>query len=225
MTQYVMRGYEPGMYMEIYLPKKTIYQPFLFDVLTHGLDIAIVKAHFLDADLRPRINALIGKYVSWNDYDDVYVNDLRPFLFGYSMYEVDGVFKSSVPQTKLVVEERTQVIRLLFRLDIEDLTKEVGLGADQFRLVRAKACDYLRAHDRLDTLERAQGQDLTIYRAVSRWRDQLSFFVFGYLVFEFCRHIERLTADDRAPKTEDEIWVANFANVELDRVLFTGQSS
>ncbi len=45
--KYVMHGYEPGLYMEIYLPKRTIYQPLLFDVLTKGFEMEHVKKNFL----------------------------------------------------------------------------------------------------------------------------------------------------------------------------------
>lgn len=186
--------------------------------------IQTVKKHFRASALRPEINALIGRFMPWSNYDDAYIDALRPFLYGYSMYEVDGVFKSDIPQSSSVVEERTQVIRMLFRLDVAALTQEIGLGMDQFNFVRARACDYLRAHERHNVVKSAKANKRKkVYEATELWRNQLGFFIFGYLVFLFSRNIEQLANAGEIVKPEDEIWVTNFANVELDRLSYIKQ--
>src|ERR1700758_4749588 len=104
--QYMMHGYEPGLYMEIYLPKRAIYQPLLSDVLTKGFEMEHVKDHFLCPEKRRRILNLIGRNPSWSwfhDYD-AFITKLRPFFFGYSMYEVDGVFKGSHAPESIIEE-------------------------------------------------------------------------------------------------------------------------
>jgi hypothetical protein len=219
--QYAMHGYEPGLYMEIYLQKKTIYQPLLFDVLTKGFDMQYVTEHFLNPDKRPRILSLIGRNPAWSwaQSYDMHVARLKPIFYGYSMYEVDGVFRGSLGKDS-IVEERTQIIRLIFRVDVAALSADAGVVAADYRTVRALVCDYLRAHHREQLIEEATGETRQIYEATCRWRDQLGFFVFGYIVFELCDRIEELRAQGFIAKTEDESWVTNFANIELDRILW-----
>lgn len=220
MTFYRMTGYEPGMHMEIYLPKKALYQTFLFGVLTRGFNIEHVRTHFLSVEKRPGIVELLGPNPAWVGYDDNYVASLRPFLYGYSMYEVDGVFKGDELLQESVVEERTQVLRLLFRLDLDQLAKDADAVTLDRKVLRATVCDYLRAHDRHAAFHASSGQTRQIYEATQIWRNQLGFFVFGYIVYELGRNIEALRTAGRVAKTEDEIWVTNFASMELDRVLW-----
>jgi hypothetical protein len=138
------------------------------------------------------------------------------------MYEVDGVFKGShAPES--IIEERTQIIRLIFRVDIAELAKDACVVLEDSRVVRALVCDYLRAPHREQLIEKATGRDRKIYEATCRWHDQLSFFVFGYIIFEICDRIEQLRDQGRIAKAEDEIWVTNFANIELDRILWTSE--
>jgi hypothetical protein len=136
------------------------------------------------------------------------------------MYEVDGVFKGSEGSENAVVEERTQVLRLLFRIDLEQVAKDANAETVDRNVLRATASDYLRAHDRQAAFQRSSGQERRIYDAVRMWRDQLGFFVFGYIVYELGKNIDALCSADSILKTEDEIWVTNFANMELDRVLW-----
>jgi hypothetical protein len=91
MIPYHMSGYEVGMYMEIYLPKRTIYQPFLFDVLTKGFNIDHVRSHLHSS--REHISKLFD-FPAFRQYTEGDLGRLPDFLFGYSMYEVDGVFRA-----------------------------------------------------------------------------------------------------------------------------------
>jgi len=170
--------------------------------------------------MRPQILALLGPYPAWRNYDDEYIEALQPFLYGYSMYEVDGVFKGSAANGGAIIEERTQVLRLLFRIDLDAVAKEAEAEALDKKVLRAIVCDYLRAHNRQVTFETSAGESQRIIAAAKKWRDQLGFFVFGYIVYELGRHIELLRTSGSIGKTEDEIWVVNFCNMELDRVLW-----
>ena len=212
---YQMSGYEIGTYFEIYLPKKVHYQPFLFEVLTRGFNRKDVQKHFLKKGNRKVIRTLLGPRSPWSNYDTKYVKSLPQFLYGYSMYEVDGVFgdKGSV------VEERTQVLRMMFRVNLKEIAKKAKASTLDIRVLRGIVSDYLRAHDRNAALEHAQGQQKKVFEVARTWRDQLGFFVFGYIVCELTKHIMDLRGKRSIAKTEDEIWVTHFANIELDRVL------
>jgi len=220
MTFYRMSGYEPGTYMEIYLPKKALYQQFLFRVLTRGLDIEAVREHFRSEERRPGILRLLGPNSPWSAYTPDYVAQLRPFLYGYSMYEVDGVFRGPEESKDAVVEERTQVLRLLFRMDLDQVARDAKAETVDRKVLRATVCDYLCAHDRQAALQNSTGQERRINEVAQTWRDQLGFFVFGYIVYELGKNIEDLCTAGSIAKPEDEIWVTNFANMELDRVLW-----
>ncbi len=138
--------------------------------------------------------------------------------YGYSMYEVDGVFKGT-EKTALITEERNQIIRLIFRIDIDEIMHKANAEKENKQMIRARISDYLRDHHRNHIIEKATGQDRQIYEAVRAWRDQLGFFVFGYIIYEICTHIEQLYDSGRIEKTEDEIWVTHFANLEIDRIV------
>lgn len=223
MIQYSMSGYELGTYMEIYLPKKTIYQPFLFSVLTAGFDIEHVKKHFLSQSRRPAIAKFLHGNPNnplWLEYSDAFVSELRAFFYGYSMYEVDGVFKGS-ETTQPVIEERTQVLRLLFRVDLDDIIRRSGTQGLPRRLVRARVSQFLRSHYRDKVIEEAETpEERRVFEAAYEWRSELGFFVFGYVIYELCSNIENPYREGRIQKPEDEIWVMHFANLELDRVLW-----
>ena len=208
-----MLGYETGMYVEIYLPKKAIYQPFLFDVLTKGFDVDYVKKHFQDNKVA------IGRFVdfpAWERYSETFINDFRPLLFGYSMYEVDGIFKGPSSTTP-VIEERTQIIRLMFKADPASMDENWDSTQSQF--VRSKISEYLRSTDREGLVAESPEGEQYIFEEVRNWRDRLGFFVFGYIVYEFCRNLIELSQQGQVEKLEDEIWVTNFANLELDRIV------
>jgi hypothetical protein len=45
-TNYEFFHDRPGLFLEIYLPKKAQYQPLLFRVLNEGFDLRKVRGHF-----------------------------------------------------------------------------------------------------------------------------------------------------------------------------------
>src|SRR5690349_1145335 len=112
---------QAGVFAEIYLPKRSHLQGVLYDTLTAGFKIDYVKEHFRKK--RGEVAAYIEnaqKY--WDaareiqpaerDYlYDAAIDQLPDLFYGYSMYEVDGVFRSEDSATG-IDEERTQVLRL-----------------------------------------------------------------------------------------------------------------
>ena len=219
MIGYFMRGYEPGISVEIYLPKRTLYQPFLFKVLTEGMQIEKVRRHFLSPARRPAIVAFLGPGSPGRHYGPATVRNLGAFFYGYSIYEVDGVFKGTGSGQSPVIEERTQILRLIFPVNVARLRREADVATRSLPAVRAQISEYLRASHRPGLVEGSAGDDRKVYRAVERWRDQLDFFLFGYVVFNLCAAIGKLREHGHIAKGENEIWVSSFANIELDRVL------
>src|ERR1051325_4316037 len=118
---------EPSVFMEIYLPKKANFQGTLYETLTQGFNLAILKAHFSDPDKQIKIKNLLDRYYSISQYNQQIIDDFLPVFFGYSMYEVDGVFYSD---KKGIIEERVQAIRIIFKPDYDYLFKNFILKED-----------------------------------------------------------------------------------------------
>ena len=144
---------EPGLFVEIYLPKKAVYQGALYDTLTEGFDLEAVKRHFTESDQDVR-SFLKGNY-EFRNFTKERVQQLSPSYEGYSLYELDGVFRSHSSQSRpdervsqrgyQLFEERVQVIRLMFLPPIEHLADR---GESQKELLLATR-RYLRfwTHD------------------------------------------------------------------------------
>src|SRR5690349_15140049 len=110
---------DPGVLVEIYLPKKANFQGTLYDTLVKGFHISNVVDHFKDPRKGPGIKNLLRRYSDSVRYLENEIECFPPVLFGYSMYEVDGVFFNSSKQE--IQEERTQVVRIMFRPDLKEI--------------------------------------------------------------------------------------------------------
>ena len=113
---YKFQTYEPGVLIELYLPKKAKYQGKLYEVLTDGFRLKNVKEN-LKRKKKERSDFL-KNYTEIEELTDCRIDKIASFYYGYSMYEVDGVFFS--PQ-KGSIEERTQIIRLMFFPNLEEV--------------------------------------------------------------------------------------------------------
>jgi hypothetical protein len=221
---------EAGLFTELYLPKRAEFQGTLYKVLTEGFDLDKLKAHFRDPHRQPGIRRMLRGYSRVENYTDVDVEELRPLFFGYSLYEVDGVYHSPA---RGIIEERTQVIRFLLKPDVEELLARCEAGADR----RGEAVLLAREFLRSPTLEResfllAEGSHITErlrdrlpnYLAgvdyLDRWMNQVRMFLFGYVVYEICARILELHREERlsAEQLEEEIWFASFSNLSISRV-------
>jgi len=72
------------------------------------------------------------------------------------MYEVDVVFKGSKNPREPIVEERTQILGLIFRVDLDYIVEETETKELDRRIVRARVGDYLAS-----TISNAPGGSLT----------------------------------------------------------------
>ena len=119
---YQAQDSESGIFVEIYLPKKSYFQGTLYDTLTKGFSISVVKKHLLDKNKRSSIVKLLSNYaipiISKGLRDDR-IEKMEEIFWGYSMYEVDGVFSNFKDKKINVIEERTQIMRIMFLPNID----------------------------------------------------------------------------------------------------------
>src|SRR5688572_27763784 len=201
-VRYAARPDEPAVLVEIYLPKKAAFQGTLFDTLTAGFRLADVRGHFLSADAsrHERISRLIGR--SWTDptYTDDEIRRFPRIFFGYSLYDVDGVYLRSRPDAKdadddsayQIVEETSQVIRLVFKFPTAAAPPaaipilKAALGTAD-RNVAA----YAQAH--AEEIGRSSGADAEriheLLNELHSWVRYVGLFVFGFVVYNLCERI------------------------------------
>lgn len=146
------------------------------------------------------------------------------------MYEVDGAFLN---ENGKLYDERTQVIRLLFRFD-NPLKKKAKaekcydvfeamlrwIMAEQGRLDHSFPWSdgererFLELHEvwsarKLEFVERHYDQ---IAKATKKWMDDIALFIFGYLVRRFWVDVSAKGSK------EDGIWTVSLFNANLNIV-------
>lgn len=216
-TPYRFRPFEPGIFVEVYLPKRSGYQGTLYETLTNGFDWQHVRDHFtVDRKRRAAIDELLKQYTEF--YDPLSIDTIDQFFWGYSMYEVDGVFLST-RRRRRVDEERTQVIRFMFFPDLR------SAGRITPHSVRRKHGSVRRAVATLLSKGRAErarvGQDCPELKDyIDRWIGAVGLFIFGYFIFNLTERIRGLHGAGRQ-RLEDEIWVTSLWSLEVNKVSLT----
>lgn len=237
---YRVRPNEPCIWVEIFLPKKAELQGILYETLTRGFQRQVVIRHFLDADSgkKQAILEMLGK--GWTAFPGVYPEelDLKSFprlFFGYSTYEVDGVFlkaKADKPQDAdddewySIAEDRTQVIRLIFKYDcfdrpIEEIDFCIAALRDPLSEIGTFQDNYPYLKERIIHLKE-RGIDIDAAMSnLTRWNKYVALFLFGYLLFNICHKIESLSSTAGAQRSpaeiqQDEIWVSSFWSVNMN---------
>src|SRR3989344_3840203 len=140
-----------SLLVEVYFPKKVAYQGTIFTALEEGYNENIVKR-----ELRDSTRELIAEFAAYPfDLLDPYrygklkkpmhpesaISKARKRIklyesqfYGWSMYEVDGVFFNRRGKT---YEESTQIVRLIFRFSgkkMDRYAKKIGCD-DVFRSI------------------------------------------------------------------------------------------
>src|SRR5437899_1227122 len=97
---YRYQMHDIGVFTEIYLPKKIAYQGILYETLKRGFDFEAVKRRLMR--FAKDIREFLENYTWLGDYIQLNENSLQALkerfkkvnqlYWGYSMYEVDGVF-------------------------------------------------------------------------------------------------------------------------------------
>ncbi len=204
--RYVLQRGIPAVFVEIYLPKKAAFQGALFAALTEGRDPGVLRRH-LDAHAAAIRNKLQGDWpAAARRLDPGLVDELAgnigALYGGYSVYEVDGVYFAA--NRAEPVEERTQVIRILFQYT-------PGASCDEATLREVKR--YLRAPaNRLADFGVRVKRALPELRRVERWRAQIGVFLIGFLLHRVEQAIE-----GHPELRQDEIWVASSWNAVVNR--------
>lgn len=247
---YVFLRGQRGIVAEVLFPKKAAYQGEIFDALQHGLDGQEVKDYLSDSET---IQSLI---VEMKDYPQLFdpdqykrttswtapvimleqarkrIDAYQSRFYGWSMYEVDGVFLN--PKTGRIDEERTQVIRLVFRLD--SIYQDEARARGCYDVLEALTRWVMAEHMRLDHLlpwsdeEKVRFLQLhgiswpehkrrfieefyeRITKEAKKWIDDVGLFIFGYLVRKFWIKVRELK------RREDEIWTVSYFNANLNIV-------
>lgn len=132
---------EPGILIEVFLPKRNRFQGILYETLEDGFN------HEKEDE--------INNYLKWLQEKDIKpINDdikvyFETVLRGYSIYEVDGVFfgdsngschgcagsdlrKVQFGEKDGECEERTQVIKIIFMPDYEEITSRLQKEVETF---------------------------------------------------------------------------------------------
>lgn len=245
--QYQSSGFsEAGIFVELYLPKKAKFQGILYQTLTRGFDFDRVKRHFLGRK-KKQIQRVLKHHSQWRDYSPKSIKEMVPFYWGYSLYEVDGVFYSKMTRSNnaraAITEERTQVIRIMFLPDLEALADKLKPNKLEDRDVLDIVKRYLRisGHRRgqyganavekslIERLEERNdpviveniknGNIQIILDSIERWFDDVGLFLFGYVVFEICAELKKL-GDANEVDYEEEIWLTSFWNLNVNRVTY-----
>jgi hypothetical protein len=206
---YQFQSYEPGIFVELYLPKKAAYQGKLYEVLTDGFNLEKVKAHFSDIQKRQRIYRLLDDFTEVKNIDGR-IDTIQQLYWQFYMYEVDHVYYDPGER---IVEEKTQIIRMMF---FPNLRKFYELEPEMdHKKVRA----LINRAMKLDSIERKDISEANprIIEHLNNWIGDVGLFLFGYVVFELCSRIEELSTTERG-ELEKEIWVSSFWNFQLNRV-------
>jgi hypothetical protein len=206
---------KPGLFLEIYLPKKAQLQPLLFNVLNQGFDLRRVRAHF-----RSRKAGDVRRFLRRNrelrEFSRADVKNFQAVFSGYSLYEVDGTFSAAA-------QERTQVVRVIFVPPVERLAK--GLGVTLARgLFYARRFLSSPSHNPDDYYELRQHSapfapgERELVERMARWLYYVGLFANGYLLYEICAGIRSLYASRAIHRLEREIWVTSFRDLALNQM-------
>lgn len=243
---YVFTRGERGIFEEIYFPKKAIYQGTVFDTLKDGLKVEVVRKYLSD-----NVEGLLQELKDYRGLFDPrqYEKELRkkfqptpaqalerinmyesPFR-GWSMDEVDGVWQG---EEGVPIEERTQVIRIMFRLPSRYLQEAVQ--SECFDVLRsmlfwcitnqgnldehvwwgkAEQRRFIARHKPWPTKRKLAFTEKyfrPVAKEVAKWRDDCALFIYGYLVKNFAANV--LVKGTK----EQVIWVTSFFNLTINEI-------
>jgi|SRR5882724_1970257 len=247
--QYVSSGFsEPGIFVELYLPKRAEYQSVLYETLTHGFNLTDVQTHLREKG--DEIKRVLQHHEQWRSYSEENIRQLNPFYQGYSMYEVDGVFLTDVKGGTRPVfqQERTQVIRIMFLPDLDALRKELAENKIDHKQMLDIVKEFLRisGHRRgkygenivyPDLITRMTAKDdpemkknekngnlRAILDYTEKWFDDVGLFLFGYVVFKICEGLKVIRQDTADAPIEKVIWLTSFWNLNVNRVSYSEEN-
>jgi len=216
-----MRG-EGGIFVELYLPKKPSFQGTLYDTLVKGFQIQEVRSHFR-SDKAPGIKAMLERFKTSVRFfeSDAEIAAFPSVFRGYSVYEVDGVFYNTSKNE--IQNERTQVIRIMFRPDLARIIQKYKHDDDAVTRINRTAKAYLRSpktHDEIMQDPELDEIQREVANYLDTWSNYVGLFLFGFIVYEICEQITRLCArgEMKWDDAEDELWVTSFWNLTINPI-------
>lgn len=252
LKRYKFRNAEIGIMSEIMLPKKIQYQGFVFETLLEGLTGFSFESYY--GKNKEHIDDVLETLTSITALTREELRELdrrhADIFKGYSMFEVDGVFRFSdggtgMPKPRFV-EERTQMLRVFFLPEYDRMLGEVnGMGSVPvdmhavvnfcdlfFNLTRTTAFDaksidtrlepYITNPVRLHEIGLHNGQQAVILReSLKRWVNAVIFFVFGFIIHEICLRLEIMFGKGLIGHLEEEIWVQSQWGVLINKTVLT----
>lgn len=243
--QYQVHSNEPSIYVEVYLPKKARLQGVLYNTLTAGFSVETVRDYFRDLD-RPgneEKKEMVRRVSSpgWTVLrEDLTPDEIEKFprlFFGYSMYEVEGVFLKQVKNGPVEdddcferVEEVTQVIRMIFKYSCANEKH------DTIDYIKAAMRDPLSEIGTIDENYFDQGwiknMNTEVRSALQpfyQWVRYVGWFLYGFLLYNVCEGIVELckqapsaehkdagTPAKEPPEQQDQIWVTSLWNLNVN---------
>jgi hypothetical protein len=215
---------EPSVFVEIYLPKKSLYQGKLFEVLNDGFNWEKVCKSLRDN--RDEIQDFLKNSRHFKP-ESFCIDDIleEKLYWGYSIYEVDGVFCGGENR---IFEERTQIIRFMFRPSISSISSIVKNGENELTsenpTQKETIIDMIRSAIRnpgseklstaiIEKYENSENSYQDVVEYIKKWEKQIHVFLFGYILFELCEGIKIVN------QSEEEIWLTSFWNLEINRVI------
>ena len=228
--KYRFHNAEIGVMYEIMLPKKIQYQGFLFNALVNGLQTFSYSKYF--EENKASVKQLFEDY---SDYMidkrfevELFDTDYAAIFQGYSMFEVNGVFRHE--KTNVFDEELTQIVRVYFLPDYNAMYKrfpefsqvEILWFADNFFSLHKNMYRRLRqfsdASGKADMGEGPfQERHKVLHDYLNHWVDAVALFVFGYIIHEICKHLGKEYEDKRLAALEKEIWVSSHWGILINR--------
>ena len=250
--------FEPGkrsIFAKIYFPKKVAYQGAIFEALENGLNEEYVRTELVGL-ARLLLETELSVYPHWfdpNRYTSEKLSITRPTLdqakermkmyvspfYGWSMYEVDGVFLSKRMKNgkAQVDEERTQVIRLIFVFNDRSEKRATKIGhLDVYRAIlywvmsiyghtdydaywsQGEMDRFLSRHGEWGPEKRAYAKRhyKRLAGAITKWIDDCGLFIFGFLVRELWKKVVDVAEIEPGRKLEDEIWVSSIFHFNIN---------
>lgn len=245
---YFFNSSERGLSVEIYFPKRAAYYGAIFKSLRKGHDEALVKRY-----LQENVANLINEFRAFPDlfklsrYTYPKFSHALPSIDealeriemckspfkGWSTYSVDGVWFDESKTPVELIEESTQVVRVMFRF--ESLFAKQTADEECSDVLRAILFWIISQHGRLYDHKtwgkEEQSQFMARHRPwpkkkeffakrhytdiaieTSKWLDNREIFVFCYLVRNFWKEVVR------EGMREDEIWVTSLFDLVLNVV-------
>lgn len=226
--RYIYHNDVPGIYAEVYLPKRAKYQGAIYDALEEGFAEETVRTY-----LQAHEEELREEFRDYRDFDGKRpllgdtseealdrISRYRSTFEGYSLYDVNGSFRG--------LEESVQVVRIMFQCP-DSVIPQPRTGDDHSRMLRTLIGWYLDRNS-LDHRTGVMFQEFTracpevshppfnltlgqfdpVLRRVQDWIDSCALFIFCYFVRRFCQRVLETQS------YEEQVWVTSFFNLSIN---------